>query len=355
MRLTLDSLANAVSVDPRVIAGISVPTACDPLSCVERRQMHADMKWAEEKVFTALKNNFGVDLYPTQITMRSKSPTFHTGESRPVTRKAYNATANVTYGAVANLPWSLQVATLEIEFPAFTDDCEEYEYVEIVEVAGFCKKLPAELELVSFVEGVQNTVTLTTMAYNLAELAPGVLIYDDPITNPQPSWLPNTLNVVVYTSVPSKITAYYSKCACGTESLEPVCGTCYAIKTREFCYKTDGYWIMPEEDCSCCDGLLSPYEFSLKVLTPDRWTEVVADATVSVLSQRLPLELCFCKSNHRVRRDLGILEMSTDDMRKVQPFMAMKNPFGYATPGANSAWASLVLSFGGMEGGAGVM
>jgi hypothetical protein len=354
MRLTLDSLAGAVSVDPRILAGITVPNACDPLSCVERRQMHADMKWAEEKVTGALKNNFGVDVSPTQVVLRSKSPTFHT-DNRPVKLKAYSATANITYGNDANLPWSLQIATLEIEFPAFTDDCEEYEYADIVEVAGFCKKLPAKLEFSSLVEGAQNTVTLTTMAYNLAELAPGVQIFEEPVSNPQPSWLPSAVDVIVYTSVPSKITAFYQHCTCGTESLEPICGTCYALKVREFCYKTDGYWLMPDQDCFSCDGLLSPYEFTLKTLTPDLWTEVLADATVSVLSQRLPLELCFCKSNHRVRRDLGILEMSNDDIRKVQPFFAMRNPFGYSTPGANSAWASLVLSFGGMEGGSGVI
>lgn len=353
MRLTLDDLAAAMTVDPRVIAGITVPTACDALSCVERRQMYMDMKWAEDKVKAALKNNFGVDLSPTQTTLRSKSPTFHT-EDRPVTLKSYSATASIAYDSIPNLPWSLQPATLDIVFPAFTDDCETYEYVEIVEEAGFCKTLPAKLEFVSLTQGAQNTVTLTTSAYNLAILAPGVQIYDDPISNPQPPWLPSVLNVTVYTSVPSKITAYYQRCACGAESSEPVCGTCYAIKTREFCYKTDGYWLMPHTDCYSCDGCSRPFEFSMKTLTPDRWTDVVADATVSVLSQRLPLDLCFCKTNHRVRRDLGILEMSNDDIRKVQPFYSMKNPFGYSTPGANSAWAALVLSFGGMEGGAGV-
>lgn len=315
------------------------------------------MDWAIERIRHAVKNSFGQDIMEGQKTLVSDSPRFTT-KLRPVTTTTQRLIGDVVYGIDTSKTWGQQFATIIVEVPAFTDPCEQFERADVVLDQGFCVSLRPRIlssEFTPGASGAPGTLTLKIYAYHLANVGDNVYSDDGRPPAAQPGYYATTVDVDVVTSVPSKIKVFYEQCSCGTTSEEGVCGTCAADRTVEFCYRKHGETYFLGSDCMQCEGYSRPYQFTLVVDDPGVWNETLADAAVSLMSQRIPIDNCVCQSSHRVKRDLGILESMQEDMRRTQPFYSMMNPFGYATPGAHSAWKAVQSVFEGHQGGVGVM
>lgn len=328
--LTLDAFARAMRYSPvGAFMGIVYPGACEAIDC-NKRNAYASSARAAQRMMDDFLGNAGYSLEDEPETLQARAPYFALHDrAAPITTVTRRVTALVT-PPVAGDPDRLATLTAIVTLAAG----ESLVGVAVSLGATQCDRLGIELTGLPALNG--NALVLQTPGYNLVDL--GALPDGGAPVDNVPYLEEVYLDLTVQSaSVP---TAHWAPDACAATPCTETTTTGCLYQTMHSIYEVRDYY----GSACLCRG--KPEYFSLPVTRPGLWRESLADAMVSLLNTRIPINYCVCDpvANERYRTDTG----DTDMYRKAYPY-SFSNPFGILMPGAQYAWKQLDMLVSGTK------
>lgn len=338
--LTLDEFARIMGISPCGLYGIDMGEAypCKVWECRERTTIVTAIQRAQGLI----ENKISAKLCAYGKTLKATAPYFAVPSHWLLqTRRDLTVTMTVTPPEEpATLACETQI-TLTGTFDIA--ECEEIVAVDIAQAACACPRLPAEFCSAEFEvtdvdpdTGAQTIeLTLVTRAYNLND---SDVIVDGSTLD----WLPETIDIVVTLSLPTREAGVFWSPVCCPATGEDTCTTKWCCHFEETCgciqrSAVDNVDVKDWREGACRPGCCPfPHHFELDVVVPGAWQAFYGEAVVSLANNFLPQDYCNCNplASLRYATDTGTTEYARE-----KPNWLWNNPFGIYTPGAKSAWA----------------
>lgn len=336
-KMTLDSFASITHYDPFIFMGVKLFGLCDPIDCQQR-----------EDILRAFHSSFGMMnslvtqrskfMFDTNDTIETVVPHFDLNGYLPKTITKTTYTASIAYPVPQNKTGYTDVATLTLTINALDATLHEQFYDALVAFDPLgCKRFGVAFLADPVLSGV--TLTLKAHAFNFIDI--------DNIVDPANPPFLTTVDVVVSTIKDSVPLAYWMIDACGTA----VSGAPCTYQTTEGCLLPTRYGEYDLRYDPLCYGsyplygnFMSPAKFSLSVVRLGVWVDDTwPNAMVSLANTLIPESYCSCNplANERWQDDQGRGAKWEKTYR-----YSFWNPFGIASPGAQTCWKVMEMTLG---------
>lgn len=306
--------------------GVKTQYNCDPLSC-EKRGAYVTAAQTAIAMINDQLGRHNLCLSDRAETLMAKAPYFTLDHHLPKQARATQYTATVQTPPTA----PGDIVTLAATITALDSTVhEELAYIEVLFSDCTCLHLGVELCADPVIDG--TALTFQVHAYDLIDLDN---VPDDGMPADSIPYL-STVKIKLHTRIDSLPRYMWQIWPCSPTPTDPC--TYYATAGCLIERRFDIYDVLPGPTTTPCPPLGKIDHYELDAINVGVWRQTLADAVVSLMNCRLPMDYCNCDpiSNLRYKDDNGL----SDRFAKVYPY-SFYNPFGILAPGAQYAWKSI--------------
>lgn len=311
---------------PEMFQGVKTKYTCDPLSC-DKRNAYVTAANTAISLMNDQLGRHNLSLTDRAETLKMSAPYFKLDHHLPKIERV----AEYTAALQTPITTPETIVTLSATITALdTTVHEELAYVEVAFDECTCLHLGAEICTDPVING--TSLTFQVHAYDLIDIdnvpAEGLPFDSIPYLS--------EVTIRLHTRVDSFPRYMWQVWPCSPLVAEPC--TYQAVNGCLIERNYGIYDVLPGLTTTPCPPIGALDHYELDVINVGLWRDTLADAVVSLMNTRLPIDYCNCDpiTNLRYKDDNAL----SDRYSKVYAY-SFYNPFGILAPGAQYAWKCL--------------